>query len=147
MVWGIFCSFGGYWMKFCLMLGDLFNFSISRAALAVKSRCSIAAKKNCALRRRMQSLQQWYNYPKISCCYLKGLWRGGHWELNSPHFWIPHVLLHLVTNFQLCISTGCRENRPLVFIGKIGIPNCMWCHTPQIRGNCNGYLYERVSAA
>ena len=41
---------------------------------------------------------------------LKSLWRRGHWELDWPNFWIPRFFLHLVTNFQLCISTSCWEN-------------------------------------
>ena len=60
---------------------------------------------------------------------LKGLWRGGHWELNWPHCWIfHHVSLNLVTNFQLCISIGCREQtRDIANLVGIHINEpCVW---------------------
>ena len=37
---------------------------------------------------------------------LKGLWRGGLCEPNQPYIWIPHVFLHMVTNFQLSRTTS-----------------------------------------
>ena len=77
---------------------------------------------------------------------LKGLWIGGDWELKWPNIWIPYVFLLLGTIFQLCIFSGYRENTSLVFAAEIGIPSCSWCHTSEIRGGCNGNLYERVSA-
>ena len=49
-------------------------------------------------------------------------------------------------NFQLCISTGYRENMSLIFTAEIGIPTYCWCHTSQIVGDCKGNLCERVNA-
>ena len=70
---------------------------------------------------------------------LMGLWRGGHWELNSI---FGFIMSHESGDrFQHCISTGYRENMSLVFAAEIGIPTCSWCHTSQIRGGCNGNSY------
>ena len=37
---------------------------------------------------------------------LKGLWKGGICEPNQPYTWIPHVFLHMVTDFQLSRPTS-----------------------------------------
>ena len=75
----------------------------------------------------------WIMYAKDMT---QDLWRRGHLELSCHHFWIPHVILNQVTNFQL-LSRGSPDNRSLVFIAEIGIPTCKRCHTSQIKGDCN----------
>ena len=71
------------------------------------------------------------------------------WEelFNWSYFWIPHNLLHLVSNFQPYLSSGQRRNMLLAFTAEIAIPTCYWCVKSQIRSDCNGNPYVKFSAA
>ena len=81
---------------------------------------------------------------------LKGLWRGGLCEPNKHYIWIPHVFLHMLTNFQLSRTTSWGI---IAFVKSIllpdhfhiqGIPTRCVMSQVQFHTEPNDNLYKRV---
>ena len=82
----------------------------------------------------MISLLPMPSYVEVEVVHWQGLWRGGLWEPNSPNIWIPHVFLHIVTNFQLSRTTTwgilnwklITRGKETWGIQKLGQLGCQW---------------------
>ena len=90
---------------------------------------------NPKLMRYLSSLSDQRGWDNHTSFYLKGLWRWGLWEPNKRNIGIPHVFLHLVTNFQPCRTCpwGLMDlsKTPFATISKVyleGFQPDVWCH-------------------
>ena len=68
--------------------------------------------------------------------------KRGHWELNWPNFWIPHVFLHLVTNFNY-VSLLVVEKIGIGLHGRNRDSNLRLMSHREVNGIGNHWVWQR----